>query len=199
MLNHSPENVVVTRVHGQYREAAGKARPLRNTTSLRVNQAAPAGGLPSPAIKYAFHSENRIGEVGLRVWVDYLDARNALHSVLAFDDVVTVEEPPASWFDLQLIFLYLIIGSFLSFVGYQVYNSYFKRSPLRKRTAPPAAVRAKAPATPVKALADGEKAYEDDWIPEHHLRSRKSASKGNVTSGDESEPSAKRKGGKKRS
>jgi hypothetical protein len=28
----------------------------------------------SPLIPYRFHSENKIGDVGLRVWVDYNDA-----------------------------------------------------------------------------------------------------------------------------
>lgn len=199
--NHAPEPIVVNRIYGQYRDLSKRQKVIRNTTSLRLSQPVQPGGLPSPLINYAFHSENKIGEVNLRVWIDYLDAKNSLHSVLAFDDTVTVEEPPSSWFDLQLLSLYLILGSLFSFVGYQLYKSYFGSSLKKhKRSSVPVAGTAKArstPATPIKSLADGDKAYEDDWIPEHHLRQRKSGAKGgntSATSGDESDSPKKRKG-----
>ena len=43
----------------------------------------------SPLIPYRFHSENKIGDVGLRVWVDYNDAvRTGLWSPSGADSLL---------------------------------------------------------------------------------------------------------------
>lgn len=100
------------------------AELTRNPSHLSFRSA-----LLSPA---QFHSENKQGEVGLRVWVDYLDAVRLLHSppvrrrvareadprrscpsfllsqskrphtVLGFEGTATVSEPKGSWFDPAL-------------------------------------------------------------------------------------------------
>ncbi|BGP58376.1 hypothetical protein JCM8202_001877 [Rhodotorula sphaerocarpa] len=190
--NHADHPITVLRVRGQFREATGKERPLRETTTLRL-------GMPvspkskSPLIPYRFHSENKIGDVGLRVWVDYNDASNNPHTVLGYDSTVTIGEPQSSWFDLELLFLYALLGSILAGVGYIGYTSYFapasSSSSSRKKRAPssstssssaatgngagrPAAVTAKS-ATIVDNETGERNRVDESWVPEHHLRARK--------------------------
>ncbi|KAM0751151.1 hypothetical protein T439DRAFT_325303 [Meredithblackwellia eburnea MCA 4105] len=184
--NHAGEELVITSVHGQYRESGGKQRALRNTTNLPLRQSV-LPGLASPLIPYKFHSENKVGEVGLRVWVDYLDAGKKQHSVLGFDGTVNVVEPPTSWLDPHLLFAYLVLGAGLYFAGTWVYGTYI--SPPASTTGKSKAKRAPRPSTPqTPATPTGEGKYEEDWIPAHHLRSRKEKIAGEgATSGEESE------------
>ncbi|GAA5880039.1 hypothetical protein JCM3774_004545 [Rhodotorula dairenensis] len=194
--NHADHPITILRVRGQFREASGKERPLRETTTMRL-------GMPvspkskSPLIPYRFHSENKIGDVGLRVWVDYNDANNNPHTVLGYDSTVTVGEPKSSWFDIELLFLYVLLGGFFAGVAYFVYTSYFdpslssasgaggkKRSSTSTR---PSAVTAKS--SSIVDNVTGEKNKVDEsWVPEHHLRTR-GVKGGNTsaTSGDESD------------
>lgn len=71
------------------------------TTTLALKQPI-ASGQKSPLIPYRFHSENKIGEVGLRVWVEYLDQQSKPHITLGFEGAATVVEPQGSWFDPAL-------------------------------------------------------------------------------------------------
>ncbi|GAA5822283.1 hypothetical protein JCM3770_002514 [Rhodotorula araucariae] len=203
IANHGPEAVTVTRVRGQYREAGGKERPLRNTTTMPLGLPVGPGGR-SPLIPYKFHSENKPGEAGLRVWVDYIDAGQRTHTVLGYDSTITVVEPKGSWFDLELLFLYALLGSALAAIAYTLYGSYLAPSPTAAGTAEasgtkrPHAVTAKS-ATIVDGT-DGTRTrvVDEDWVPEHHLRAarrRAAAGAGNTsgTSGDESEGAAGRK------
>ncbi|GAA5982381.1 hypothetical protein JCM10908_006623 [Rhodotorula pacifica] len=204
--NHADHAITVLRVRGQFREASGKERPLRETTTMRL-------GMPvspkskSPLIPYKFHSENKIGDVGLRVWVDYNDANNNAHSVLGYDSTVTVGEPKSSWFDLELLFLYALLGAFFAGGAYFVYTSYFEPTVTtskskKKRTTSSSSTPSRPHAVTAKSssIVDGttgeKKKVDESWVPEHHLRTRgaggkKAAGGGYVsagaTSGEESE------------
>ncbi|GAA6003277.1 uncharacterized protein JCM10292_003832 [Rhodotorula paludigena] len=203
--NHGAEAVTVTRVHGQFREPSGKERPLRNTTTMPLGlPVGPAG--KSPLIPYKFHSENKIGDIGLRVWVDYIDANRKTHSVLGYDSTVTVGEPASSWFDLELIFLYLLLGGIFSGVGYLVYTSYFAPAASSSTKRRPSAVTAKSASIvdgtdgSVQKAAKGSTGVVDEsWVPEHHLRARKAKAGGytSATSGDESEGTPRRRSARK--
>ncbi|GAA5960941.1 hypothetical protein JCM8115_002630 [Rhodotorula mucilaginosa] len=209
--NHADHPITILRVRGQFREATGKERPLRETTTMRL-------GMPvspkskSPLIPYRFHSENKIGDVGLRVWVDYNDANNNLHSVLGYDSTVTVGEPKSSWFDLELLFLYVLLGGLFAGVAYFVYTTYFdpslslspsssksgKKASSASGSGRPSAVTAKS--SSIVDNVTGEKSKVDEsWVPEHHLRTRGKKGPGGyasagATSGEESEGGRGKKG-----
>ncbi|KAL8276255.1 hypothetical protein RQP46_011329 [Phenoliferia psychrophenolica] len=195
VANHAGEQIELTSIHGQYREISGKQRALRNTTTLPLRQSI-LPGLASPLIRYQFHSENKVGEVGLRVWVNYLDAGKKPQSVLGYDGPVSVVEPPSSWFDIELLSLYAILIAVLYGVGSYAYSVY---------TAPVVPVKGakrspkKASAATAAAPTDG-KTYEEEWIPEQVLRQRKAASgagpKSGTTSGEDSEGGSKARKGK---
>ncbi|KAI5476525.1 hypothetical protein MNV49_007535 [Pseudohyphozyma bogoriensis] len=199
VANHAGEEITLTRVFGAYREAEGRQRALRNTTTLPLRQSV-LPGLASPLIPYKFHSENRIGEVGLRVWIEYLDAAKKPRTILGYDGNVTIVEPPVNWFDLQLLSVYAFLAAFFAFLAYTAYN-YFTPAPVKGKRPR----RAPAPATPSTPTAgtpaESGKSYEEDWIPEHVLRSRKNLVKDSpgATSGEESEGGTRRRSGRKSS
>lgn len=79
-----------------------------------------------------------------------------------------------------------MVLSTLGGVGYLAYQSYFPAKKV-KRTLP-------TPSAPVEVKATSTSTgYEEEWIPEHHIKSRKSGYKsgGALSSGDESGPERK--------
>ncbi|KAK4053971.1 hypothetical protein OIO90_003616 [Microbotryomycetes sp. JL221] len=196
VANHAKEDITVTRVFGAYREAQGKQRALRNTTELKLRQVIPSGQ-KSPLIPYTLHSENKIGDVGLRVWIEYLDSSAKKHVTLGYEGIATVVEPAGSFFDPALLFSYLVILAIIGGAGYLVYNTYYA-APKTKRTRTPRSAPATA-TTSATAFDTPSKGVDNEWIPEHHLRARKPAGGyTSATSGDESEGGTKRKARKGR-
>ncbi|GAA5937889.1 uncharacterized protein JCM15063_005404 [Sporobolomyces koalae] len=181
VTSHSSDPVKIVSVHGQYYEASGKERPLRQTTNFPLAVDLPPRA-KSPLIPYRFHSENRIGEVGLRVYVDVLDAGRKKWTYLAYEGTVDVIEIPGSWFDLELISLYLILSVFFGSIGYLVYKSYLlgpvvpsKKNKQGKSQRPPrpnVVAKDDEIRDSAEAVKDGDKLLDQDWIPDHHVRSK---------------------------
>ncbi|GAA5963180.1 hypothetical protein JCM3765_003637 [Sporobolomyces pararoseus] len=179
VTSHSSDPLKVVSVHSQYFESGGKERPLRQSTNMPLALDLPPRG-KSPVIPYRFHSENKIGQVGLRVYVDVLDASRKKWTYLGYEGTVEIVEPAGSWFDLELISLYIILTGFFGSIGYLVYKSYIfapsttagskpgkKRGPRPNIVAKDSEIRDSA-----EAVKEGEKVLDQDWIPDHHLRSR---------------------------
>ncbi|GAA5912915.1 uncharacterized protein JCM6883_006252 [Sporobolomyces salmoneus] len=178
--SHSSDPLKVVAAHAQYYEAGGKERPLRQTTNLPLSIDLPPRA-KSPIIPYRFHSENKIGQVGLRVFIDVLDSNRKKWSYLGYEGTVEIIEPPASWFDFELISLYLILSAFFSSIGYLVYKSYFlspssSRSSQKSRRPRPTPGNVVAKDSEIRdsaeAVKPGERVLDQDWIPESHLRIR---------------------------
>jgi hypothetical protein len=91
--------------------------------------------------------------------------------------------------ECRSIVTYLIILAVFGGATYLTYTSYY---PKKKRTIP-------TPSAPVDVKAATATGYEEEWIPEHHLktRSRKARGIGGVSSGDESGPEKPMKNKKK--
>ncbi|KPV73129.1 uncharacterized protein RHOBADRAFT_65485 [Rhodotorula graminis WP1] len=192
--NHGSEPVTVTRIRGQFREAHGRERALRNTTVMPLGL--PVGpGQKSPLLPYKFFSENKQGDVGLRVWIDFIDSTRRQHTVLGYDSTVTVVEPKGSWFDLELLFLYVLLGSAFSGLAYLLYTSYLAPvvAPAPAKSSGGGARRPQAVTAKSSTIVDNTDGtrtkVDDEWVPEHHLRTRKARAAGATsgTSGDESE------------
>ena len=78
---------------------------------------------------------------------------------------------PSSWTT------YLIVAGILGTAGYFTYLSYAP-PPKRQRT------KKSSVSTPVSVTATGAGGYQEEWVPEHHLKKTKAGRKGAV-SGDE--------------
>ncbi|KAH7106514.1 hypothetical protein BKA62DRAFT_687349 [Auriculariales sp. MPI-PUGE-AT-0066] len=167
--NPTSQNVTVVGVSGST-HIPDSGKLVKNLTALSYNVKLIEKGKIS--LPYQFHSEFRPGDLQLKLWVEYTvgDDKKTKHRVDAFESIVTVVEPPASIFDLQMILTYLIVIGLVD-------------RPKSKKIRSTATVADEpVDATPVK----GSGVYSEDWIPQHHLRSRSFKKEGVLSSGDES-------------
>jgi len=185
--NPTGVNITLTAISGStHLKETGKL--IKNLTALPIGVNLYEGA--AVALPFSFYSEFRPGAMQLKVWVEYTttaDKKTKLR-IDAFENLVKVVEPPASLFDIQMILTYIVVVGIVSFIGYAVYLVYY--APTTKKAGPrkikPTAVTDENVDTePVK----GSGVYSEDWIPEHHLRSRKAKKEGAASSGDESAPS----------
>lgn len=133
-------------------------------------------------------------EIGLTVWVNLAETGSSTKEILpvtAFNQTVNVVEPASTWFDPQLIFMYLLLTAAFASGIYYAYNTYFapptKKSGSRK-------VKAVVAADKGKQYPD-VKPYEEEWIPKEHLKHRqtklqKKSAGGAASSGGEELTSA---------
>ncbi|KAG9315253.1 hypothetical protein JVU11DRAFT_4387 [Chiua virens] len=176
--NKSDQNVTLESVGGSFHHPDNGAL-VKNTSSLTYG--VPLLEKTKLQIPYAFHSEFKPGDLRLNLWLEH-SVDDLKYRVTAFDSVVTVVEPEGSLFDFKLISTYLIVAAFLGGASYFVYLTYFPvaKTKKSKRVRPDAS----APASTVTVTASGA-SYEEEWIPEHHLRKPKAKKPTAVSSGEE--------------
>jgi len=117
------------------------------------------------------------------------------YRVSAFDSIVTVVEREISWFDMKLcvsspsatslllltfrsLSTYAIVFGLLGSLGYYAYLTYMPQPKKIRKTA------VSAPIGPVSATGSTT-GYQEEWIPEHHLKKAKGKKAGTVSSGNE--------------
>ena len=150
----------------------------------------------------------------MTVWVNLAESGSKdFVPITALNQTVSIVEKPASWFDPGLLFLYLVLGSALFGGAYAAYQAFFAPKG-RKANRGTRSKKAVVPAETKKQKYPDVKPYEEEWIPEQHLKSRANKLKkkegavgggedltsgGEVTSGGESgvEVKVTRKKGKK--
>jgi len=178
--NRSDKNVSLISVGGAVYNVQNDAL-IKNLTTFTIS----APLLPSVKVQvpYTFYSEFKPGDIRLNVWVDHTFEDSTVR-LGAYDSIVTVVEPEVSIFDFKMISTYLVTAALLSGLIYVAYQAFApKRSSRPKRKPAPSAVSA-----PVGAVtATGAGGYQEEWIPEHHMRKPKTPRKksGTLTSGDE--------------
>ncbi|KAI9793909.1 MAG: hypothetical protein M1816_007161 [Peltula sp. TS41687] len=174
---------------------AGPTGPqiIRNLTTVRYNVEIPAGQKES--LSYAFVQDLQPAELRLNIAAMVRDAKGELYAVQAFNETVAVVEPETSLLDPQIIFLYLVLLAAFGGTAYYVYKTWistlFPQTQNRRRQTGgggKGGERAKTssrgskrvdPADQVNVVgADGPavasgasaaKAYDESWIPEHHI------------------------------
>lgn len=109
-------------------------------------------------------------ELGLTVWVDLKNDKE-LTRVTAYNQTVNIVEPAQSWFDPQVIFMYLIVGAALIGGAYAVFQSYFVSPQQKKKRRGGKRAVASTPSESAASGADA-KPYDDAWIPQEHLKKR---------------------------
>ncbi|KAG5645538.1 hypothetical protein DXG03_005813 [Asterophora parasitica] len=176
--NKSGRNVTLVNVAGSVHHSQTD-RLVKNLTATKF-------GIPlldgaKLDIPYAFFSEFKPGDIRLNVWLEHsVDGSN--YRVSAYDSVVTIVEPEISIFDFKLISTYLIVAAIF---GGLSYIAYLNLVPQQKKTRTKKA--APVVSDPVSAAtATGASGYQEEWIPEHHLKkSKKGATSDNELSGSE--------------
>ncbi|KAF7985686.1 hypothetical protein HWV62_2246 [Athelia sp. TMB] len=102
------------------------------------------------------------------------------YRVTAYDSIVTVVELPVSILDFKLLTTYAIVTALLGGLAYLAYATFFPQAKKPRKAA------VSAPVGTVTATAAG--GYQEEWIPEHHIKKSKTGGKkksGVATSGDE--------------
>ncbi|KAG8859354.1 hypothetical protein FRB96_004569 [Tulasnella sp. 330] len=191
--NKSPSNVTLKSAAGSIHDPdSGK------TTSLSYGVTLISGA--KTVLPYNFNSEYKPREVLLKIWVNYDDGSSTgHHQTMAYDSVVTIVEPPSSFFDLPLLLSYAVLAVLIGGGGYLAFNNYAPKSvkkAIKKQrlgaTSAPAKSEISEPIGRVKA-SSASGAYGEEWIPAHH-RPKAAKKEGGLTSassGEESGPDRK--------
>ncbi|KAG1785698.1 uncharacterized protein HD556DRAFT_1420643 [Suillus plorans] len=161
--NKSDKNVTLQSVAGSFHHSE-TGTLIKNTSSLAYDIPLLEGS--KLQIPYSFYSEFKPGDLRLNIWLEHT-VDDDKYRVTAYDSVVTIVEPEPSWLDLKLFSTYLIVFAAFAGVTYTAYNAYVpSQKPKRKRP-----TQVSAPIGPV--TASGSSGYQEEWIPEHHLKKTK--------------------------
>lgn len=161
--NKSDKNVTLQSAAGSFHHPE-TGTLIKNTSSLTYGFPLLEG--TKLQIPYSFYSEFKPGDLRLNIWLEHT-VDGDKYRVTAYDSVVTIVEPEPSWLDFKLLSTYLMVFAALGGVSYAAYNAYIpSQKPKRKRTA-----KVSAPVGTV--TASGSSGYQEEWIPEHHLKKTK--------------------------
>jgi len=159
---------------------------LKNLTSLKYD--VPLLENKKMQLPYTFYSEFRPGDYRLNVWVEHKSEKEN-QRVEAYDSIVTIVDPALSIFDFKLLSTYAIVAAFFGGLCYLAYLTLFPQAK-KSRSKKIPAVSVSTPTGTVTATGAG--GYQEEWIPEHHLRkpksSKKQAAAASGPSGDELSP-----------
>ena len=175
--NKSDRNITLQSIAGSFHHPETNSL-LRNTTALTYGLRLIEGA--KLQLPYTFYSEFKPGDIRLNIWVDVTEEEK--FRIMAYDSIVTIVEPEASWFDFKLISTYLIVAGLLGGGAYYAYLAYAPQ-PKKQRKRVNAAPEVSAPVGTVTATGAG--GYQEEWIPEHHLKKGKGKKAGVLNSGDE--------------
>ncbi|KAK9460406.1 uncharacterized protein V1516DRAFT_625781 [Lipomyces oligophaga] len=147
----------------------GQSAPIENISAIRVGPLEVKANSEIP-ISYDFELDREPKDYTLQIAL-LVEYEGQLVQAVAFNSTVTLKDLPLSFFDPQLLIVYVLLIAFFGFGGYYAYFSFIqpKYFPVKKTVK-----KTKAKATPIVATSTGTdgKAYDESWIPEHHLRPR---------------------------
>lgn len=153
-------------------------------------------------VPFDFYPEFKPQTLGIDFRLLVVDGQTGKkHSIPAYTGSVTVIEPAKNWLDPQLWSLYLIGAALVAAAGYFALQQLAPKTKGSKRTGGGSAASGKTPVVTASSTSVNAKGYDEDWIPEHHLKKSSSRirSDDGLSSGDEGRksPSGKRRGGRK--
>jgi len=118
-------------------------------------------------LPYDIHSEFKPQKLDIELRATVTDKSSLnKYNVLIYRGSVTVEEPPQSLWDLELLSVYLFLAGLVGAVAYYVYVSYIQPA-LRANISTSSSKRKDKTPAPV-ANKDG-KTYDESWIPEEAI------------------------------
>jgi hypothetical protein len=177
--NKSNRNVTLKSVSGSFHDVNTNAI-VKNASTLQYGiQLLEGTKLQLP---YSFYSEFKPGDIRLNIWLDHA-VDDVKYRVQAYDSIITVVEPELSIFDFKLLSTYAIVTAMLGALAYYAYATFF---PQVKKPRKAAVAKVSAPVAVTASTSGG---YQEEWIPEHHIKKSKTGGKkksGVATSGDES-------------
>jgi len=169
--NEEDKNFTVHYLAGAFVNPANFSQILRNITALRYD--VNVGPKESADIPFTFYSEFPPQEIGLVVVVDFSDLDGKRYTGIAHNATVTITDPESSIFDLQLIFLYVVVAVIVAGVGYFIYDAFLGGQSKGKRKAKRAAAASTGAnaENPIQSPSGEALRLDEDWIPDHHKKS----------------------------
>ncbi|KAF1847002.1 uncharacterized protein K460DRAFT_363115 [Cucurbitaria berberidis CBS 394.84] len=185
ITNDEPTPIGVIIVGGSLiQEVSGQSQIVRNLTNQRYSIEIPAG--QEETVPYTFSTELHPQNLRLQLVTVLKDAKGAFYTVPVYNETVSIVEAPTSFFDPQIIFLYLVLLGAFGGIVYFIYNTWITTFFPQKKGRGKGGERAKKssagskkvdPADQVAvvgadgpAVTSGAKAYDESWIPASHLQ-----------------------------
>jgi hypothetical protein len=149
---------------------------LRNLTASQYNLRVEPGETKS--VPFAFALDMQPQDVRLQLFAVLMSAQGAIQQVEAYNDSAAVVEPPTSFLDPQIIFLYLVLTASFGGLLFFVYKTWIEALfPQAKRTK---SVKKPKRVSDVDAALSGSEStviasptsgrgYDEAWIPEGHM------------------------------
>lgn len=187
--NEEPEPIVVALVGGSLWTPTDKPGApeqsvnIRNLTTQRYGVQVPPG--EKETLTYAFATEMHPQDLRLNIAAVLQSSSQQFFTKLVYNETVSIVEAPTSFFDPQIIFLYLFLLGAFGGTAYFIYSTWITTLFPQKRRGGKGGERAKRssgqtkkvdPADQVSvigadgpAVTSGAKAYDESWIPAEHL------------------------------
>ncbi|KAH8679587.1 hypothetical protein BGZ60DRAFT_234091 [Tricladium varicosporioides] len=160
---------------------------VRNITSVRYDVEIPAG--EKQTLPFTFTNDLNPGELRLNLIAVVTSKAGAVYQVQAYNETVSVVEAATSIFDPQIIFLYLVLLAGFSGTIYFIYKTWLEALFPQTKRGGKGGERAKRSSGGSKKAVDVKdqdsaagvdgpavttgatagKAYDESWIPEHHI------------------------------
>jgi hypothetical protein len=183
VTNHEESPIIVSFIGGVLQaldpnpEAPAYEAIVRNLTSVRYDALVEPG--ESKELPYSFAQDMMPRDVRLLLVAVVKGADGSLFQISAHNGTASIVDAPISFFDPQIIFLYLFLSAFFGGVGYWVYKTWVETLFPQTR-APRAPRKTRKTTTPVEpeplsgsesaTIATGSgKGYDESWIPDHHI------------------------------
>ncbi|CAJ2507686.1 Uu.00g088720.m01.CDS01 [Anthostomella pinea] len=145
---------------------------VRNLSTVRYEATIPAGEKQS--LPYSFVLDMQPQDVRLQMVAVISNSEDKIYQVGVYDQIANIVEAPTSFFDPQIIFLYMFLSAAFAGTCYFVYKTYIEAFfPQTKRAKGPKKVKTieKEPTSGGEGAATGadNKGYDESWIPSDHL------------------------------
>lgn len=132
-------------------------------------------------VPYDFFPEFKPQQVGIEFRLIVNDQQtNKKHNIAAYTGTVTVFEPPKSWFDVQLLSLYVLLAGVFGTTIYWASKHYpgsktvdkrkQRHSNLQSTGKAAAGTRGQDVSSATSTATGKTTGYDEDWIPKHHLK-----------------------------
>ncbi|KAM0722120.1 hypothetical protein Q7P37_001561 [Cladosporium fusiforme] len=157
---------------------------LRNLTTQRYGVSIPAGERES--LTYSFATEMHPQDLRLNLAAVLQSSAGQVYTRQIYNETVSVVEAPVSFFDPQIIFLYLFLLAAFGGVCYFIYNTWITTLFPQKRRGGKGGERATRSSGQTKkvdptdqvsvvgadgpAVTSGAKGFDQSWIPAAHLQ-----------------------------
>ncbi|KAF9976596.1 hypothetical protein BGZ65_007777 [Modicella reniformis] len=161
--NSGKTDLKVNLIIGTISESDDFSNVIRNLTAYRYATTLKADA--TLILPYTITMDLPSREVGLTLLADITDSTKNHFPMVVYNSTVTFSEPIQSWFDAQLIFLYILIACIFAAIGVFFKDSVAPESKKASKKTPSM--------TPEERVAAEEKSkiLDEDWIPEHHKKS----------------------------